>query len=136
MIRRRWLDKLEEFLSKPHTSKEIKECISNSVTTWLNDDQRIHHNDVPAEARMAYLSQSQLGWDHFIRGRLSLKWERTTKSHLQRNGISNITAKQWGSDFYTNQLGTYHQTMTSKKYLSPWIKQSRTNRKKKEKTCR
>jgi hypothetical protein len=47
---------------------------------------------------MTYLSQSQLGWDHFIRGRLSLKWERIIKSHLQRNGISNITAEQWGSD--------------------------------------
>jgi hypothetical protein len=45
--------------------------------------------------RTAYISQTQLGWDHFIRGRLTLHWEQATKDHLQRNSIGNSTVEQW-----------------------------------------
>ena len=79
LVRRDWLEALYSYLDySSHTPKEMTRCIMRGVTTWLTqqDAPDIHHITYLASESLvaAYQEQTRIGWDQFIRGRISLKW--------------------------------------------------------------
>jgi hypothetical protein len=53
-------------------------------------------NEASVLTRRANREQDRLGWDQFLRGRLTIMWGGIINNHLQRRKITNITTAQWG----------------------------------------
>jgi hypothetical protein len=104
-IRSEWLRELESYLSQNHTPLIVKRIILNHthkvLEPSLNIDQDIDTDNILLEN--AYRHQSIIGWRHFIRGRVSIKWGTIINNHLSRERLPNMTAEKWASDlFYIN----------------------------------
>jgi hypothetical protein len=97
-IWRKWLEDLDTYLSKPHTLIDIKDIIIVCMAMWLNDEPLPHLNTFPISVRATIRAQSNIGWDHFIRVRLTSSWGENINNQLQRSQIKNTTAEQWGTD--------------------------------------
>jgi hypothetical protein len=63
---------------------------------WLGMQDRDENLDVSISTRKAMRAQDRLGWNQFIRGRLTISWGEAINKHLQRHQLKTITAKQWG----------------------------------------
>jgi hypothetical protein len=94
-LREKWIEDLEFYLSKPHTPREVKDSILTCVTTWLNNEQTPCLNNFDRSTRTVIREQNQIGWDHFMRGRLVISWEAIIKEHLRQYQIKNTNAEQW-----------------------------------------
>jgi hypothetical protein len=43
------------------------------------------------------LVQYDIGWRHFMRGRISIEWGNIMQHHLEVNQIKNMSAEKWGT---------------------------------------
>ena len=78
-IRRDWIEALYHYLDTTSaTPKEVTRCIMRGVTNWLLGlpTPSIQSVSYLASSHLisAYESQTQIGWDQFLRGRISLEW--------------------------------------------------------------
>jgi hypothetical protein len=97
-IREQWIEDLETMLSKPHTPREVKECIIACITNWIKNEQLPEVNAIPVSLRTVFREQMLIGWDQFIRGRITMSWSEIINNHLEERKIKNINAEQWGTD--------------------------------------
>jgi hypothetical protein len=90
---------MKVFLSLPHTPQDVRDAICNSLQLWLDpsNTEDIIDTVEKKEVTEALKSQYKIGWQHFVRGRVSIDWGAIINVHLQTNKITNITAEQWGS---------------------------------------
>ena len=102
-LRNEWLTAMKVFLSLPHTPCEVKDAICNNLQLWLDPTNTDNLIDTVCskEISEATQSQSDIGWEHFVRGRVSMDWGAIINSHLMINKISNITAEEWGTKMLT-----------------------------------
>jgi hypothetical protein len=94
------MNELRDYLSQQHTPIEIKHAILTHTNNWLEPTQIIDptHYDNNQELQLAVKQQLQIGWKHFIRGRLTIEWGNIIHRHLAKENIVNINAEKWGSD--------------------------------------
>jgi hypothetical protein len=71
-IQEKWLQELNIFLGKPHTCAELKCCIIENTTAWLNDENPCEFNNNSQKIWQPPRGQGRIGWDHFIRGRVAM----------------------------------------------------------------
>ena len=97
-----WLNDLDRFLSAPHTHDAVRQAILLGINAWLKNTKpptlQLSIPDASTQLLQAYEEQAIIGWDHFLRGRLSLVWAHLAQFHLETQGISNIcmSAERWG----------------------------------------
>jgi hypothetical protein len=77
-IRRQWLDQLLQFLSEPHTPRCVKFTIYHHVQKWLEQSSKSLYKPIDDTFLKALDQQDTIGWRHFIRGRLTVTWGRST----------------------------------------------------------
>lgn len=100
-IKTEWINTVLEYLSEDHTPPSVRLVIMTAVTSWLNDlpipnIQQIDSSASP-QLRKAYTSQNEIGWDNFLRGKLSQHWETVLTNHIGPNGKkgTQATSEQW-----------------------------------------
>jgi hypothetical protein len=92
----------KQHLLQQHTPDVMATLICNSMDSWLNRTrvapptwepplEPIHHN-----LTRAFESQRRIGWDQFLRGRITLEWRQAiaTYYHERRPGPA-FTPEQW-----------------------------------------
>jgi hypothetical protein len=100
--RKAWYDAISDYLSAAHTPPFVKTSIVSNLHYWLESSEITHtmlddDNDNGRTSKAIY-QQNNIGWNHFIRGRLSIEWGNIVQSHLETNQIKNMSAEKWGSD--------------------------------------
>lgn len=53
--------------------------------------------DAYTQLQKAIQQQEDIGWRHFIRGRLTIEWGNINNSHLEINNIKQYNAEKWGA---------------------------------------
>jgi hypothetical protein len=66
-------------------------------TTWVEPQLATQYQDNQAQDLLAYHAQGQIGWQHFIGGRLSQEWAFYLLDHYKANNITHITTDQWAT---------------------------------------
>jgi hypothetical protein len=70
-------------------------------------------HEMPVLVRTGFREQSDIGWDHFIQGRMSMTWGELIKRQLEIRSIKNQKAEQWGTDLisihWKNILNMWNQ---------------------------
>jgi hypothetical protein len=51
--------------------------------------------DKPLETTLR--TQNNIGWEHFLRGRMTIEWGHQINQHISTQPQHNITAEQWGA---------------------------------------
>ncbi len=87
-IRKDWIEALYHYLdSTSNTPKEVTRCIMRGVSSWLLHQESPQIESISYLAseslKKAYNEQTEIGWDHFLRGRISMEW-----SYLMRHSYS------------------------------------------------
>ena len=92
-VREDHLTQLEEYLDKIKTSPNIKQHILTCLHYWIQAQA-----DTPititrdSEGTQDLLSstveqQNEIGWEHFLKGRITYQWTQLQDSHCQEEGI-------------------------------------------------
>ena len=79
------------------TLVSIKDVIYNKMHSWLEpiiDNTNYEQYD---ELNKAIKQQDDIGWRHFIRGRLTIEWGNIINSHLEVRNIKQYNAEKWGT---------------------------------------
>jgi hypothetical protein len=63
------------------------------------------------ELNKANSQQQIIGWQHFIRVRLSIAWGKTINRHLDKLKLHPIHAEKWRSGSTLYQLETYSKNL-------------------------
>ena len=102
------LEGLRDFFKKSKTPGEVEMCVVAGLQSWfLVHEPPAIETLVPQasrQLRQAYQEQSQIGWRHFIQGRLSSNWAqfinfeiRMKKREGHKNKVRFKTAGSWGT---------------------------------------
>ena len=92
------MEKIKTFLEKEHTPVHVREAIYSGLHNWLQPDDALAQEETDyGNANEAMRQQCQLGWRHFIRGRMSMEWGQCIYAHIQQKEIKGITEEQWGA---------------------------------------
>ena len=101
------LDKLKEFFKKWKTPQGVQTCIIAGLESWglrqqPPDLETIYPNASHILTK-AYKEQNTIGWDHFIRGRLTSLWGRFINHDIHAQYQQNMpinnnyrSAEAWG----------------------------------------
>lgn len=96
-----WILKLFDYLSEDHTPNSVRTTIIVALNSWLNNAPIPPISaivpDASTELIKAYQSQTQIGWDNLIKGRLSIYWSEIIADHIRRADISSktMTSDRW-----------------------------------------
>lgn len=96
-MRKEWLQEVKVFLSQYHTPTSIKDVIYNKLHSWLEPSIDTTDYDKYPELQKAIQHQEDIGWRHFIRGRLTIEWGNIINSHIETNNIKQYNAEKWGA---------------------------------------
>jgi hypothetical protein len=92
---------------------EVKDCIIKCVSKWLRKEPMPSVHKMPLLVRTLFREQSDIGWDHFIQGRMSMTWVELIIRQLETKNIKNQKAEQWGTDliiiYWKNILNMWNQ---------------------------
>jgi hypothetical protein len=103
-IRTQWLAELAEYMTDHHTPSEVNDVIISGLSTWFKAEphtsSRHIHPSSSADLRKAVREQNQIGWDHFVKGRLTKEWASFINHEMTRKKIDTkyYSAEKWGSD--------------------------------------
>jgi hypothetical protein len=98
--RREWLNDIASYLSQNHTQVGMKHIILQNLNQFLEPSQITDHEidfDISAFDK-ANQQQNIIGWQHFIRGRLSFEWGKAISVHLSTDQFHHMSAKKWAAD--------------------------------------
>lgn len=100
-IRDEWRNTLTNFLSESHTPKAIRDALCHGFYTWLESGRDT--TDIPppprnnSEVMRIYEAQTNIGWHHFPRGRLTIEWGSLINQHLATQPQHQFNAEHWGN---------------------------------------
>jgi hypothetical protein len=102
-IKKKYLRDLHITLVNNNTDNIVRRIIMECTYAWLNNqDLPALENitdDITEELRYAYNSQLILGWDHFVRGRLTNRWAQIFEDSNPINMKERIVKPdKWGKD--------------------------------------
>ena len=101
-IRKTWVLELDKFLCASHTHDAVRQAIMCGLNAWLNNHKPPILQQVILNASSqlihAYNEQTKIGWNHFVRGRLSIMWANLAQHHMNKMEISSISmsSERWG----------------------------------------
>jgi hypothetical protein len=85
-IRDRWRVEILQYLSEPHTPPTIRDAICYGLFSWLENGRNTQDKPLlprrEAEVMRVYNNQTDIGWQHFVRGRMSIEWGNMINNHL------------------------------------------------------
>jgi hypothetical protein len=67
------------------------------------------------EVMRVYANQTELGWQHFVRGRLVIKWGNMINDHISTQQRYTFNAEHWGSKLLLSINWKYIRSMGSTK---------------------
>jgi hypothetical protein len=95
-----WLRYILEYLSEAHTPPSVKKSIIFYFHKWIKSleiNETVINGDTSLFSKAIH-QQHDIGWTHFVRGRLSIEWGNIVQTHLEKHQIKNMSAEKWGSD--------------------------------------
>jgi hypothetical protein len=103
-LRQQWLQELEEYMESHYTPKIVTQVIIHGVKGWFEDcqvpvDPEILDSASP-QLKKAIKEQGKIGWDHFIKGRISREWASFINHALKETDQATkyYTSETWGTD--------------------------------------
>ena len=100
-LHKEWLQEIKTFLYMDHTPEQVRDAIYSSVKGWLDpvstqtQELEMETQELPAEdfgtAQEAFVQQNVIGWRHYIRGRMSIKWGKCVNDHIKTHDLKGIT---------------------------------------------
>jgi ribonuclease HI len=98
--RQDWIHEIETYLSEFHTPASIRKAILHHLSNWLEPNSKAEHDEFLNQEDIIKVTakQQDIGWSHFIRGRLSIDWGNLINNHLGSANITSINAEKWGTD--------------------------------------
>lgn len=100
--RQEWMIALSTYLRKDHTPPEVETAILGGLTAWLAKRPTPTIQSLVPNAStdliLAYKHQCQIGWRHFVRGRIAQEWAALIKYQIRSQRISSreMTPERWG----------------------------------------
>jgi hypothetical protein len=100
-IKDEWLIELSTFLREEHTPRAVHDSILPGIQNWLDKKPTPSLQTLvtdPSQAlQRAFSTQSTIGWNHFIRGRLASNWTALIRHQLSLKNIDSkhMTAASW-----------------------------------------
>jgi hypothetical protein len=88
-------------LSEQHTPPDIRDAICHGFFSQLESGRNTQ--DIPllpqrdSEVMKVYDNQTNIGWNHFVRGRMVIKWGSLINDYLSKQRRYNFNAEHWGS---------------------------------------
>ena len=104
-LRKQWIQDLSVYLSGPTTPVYVKDSIITKFWLWLEPviSTSVLHTSTSKNTYLddAVQSQNRIGWDQFVRGRITTKWGYMITRHL--HSITNVTttAEDWADNLIT-----------------------------------
>jgi hypothetical protein len=107
-IRTDFKESIETFFTNSKVSHEVALCLKEGILAWIENKKPKNINQLVPNAsqtlKKAYINQLEIGWGHFIRGRVSIEWITIINYDLQnktntppRKGIRRFhSADPWG----------------------------------------
>lgn len=89
------LNELEDTLQKRHAPSEIWQAIRDRIMQYSSSEA---HNfcKVTGSVREAAEAQTRIGWDQFLKGRLSNKWGKCMRDKYANSpSLRRLESKQW-----------------------------------------
>ena len=97
-LRTEWLAEIKAFLSKDHTPTSFKDVIYNKLHAWLEPIIDNTNYEQYIDLQKAIKQQDDIGWRHFIRGRLTIEWGNIIAAHIKTCNIKKYNAEKWGAN--------------------------------------
>ena len=91
---------VSEYLSQYHTPVDVKTAINKKLKSWLETEATISNVTYDSQSYLddAISMQENIGWGHFIRGRMAIEWGRIINIHLHNINNDTMTAEKWASN--------------------------------------
>jgi hypothetical protein len=95
---------LRERLTTLNTPEKITHSMIHGIFAWESCPDPARPQDTPHRGSVhpidctlvqAYREQTEIGWEHFLRGRISLKWSRAYQLFHSKPAQEPITAAPW-----------------------------------------
>ena len=102
-IRSEYLQEMSDYLSGSSTPIYVKEIIMQKITEWLELQLPTTSNtDSTKSTANTYLDdainlQNKIGWDQFIRGRITMEFGYLINRHLHTSNDTSTTAEEWAT---------------------------------------
>ncbi|MGH7974113.1 MAG: hypothetical protein ACREBR_01205 [bacterium] len=92
----------ESEMNKAKTAPLMTIAIKESIESWANGTANAegwttaHSDNNAVQVKSAVEAQSSIGWEHFLRGRIALKWKMAQQAYLQEiDAPRSFTAERW-----------------------------------------
>lgn len=100
------VEDLDAWLLASKTAPSIRRCI---VETLRRRDQGTRFADFADDFVLeAATDQDEIGWIHFVEGRISRKWREVQQEHFLLHG-SQRSARKWSEDLVMNMFSLVHK---------------------------
>jgi hypothetical protein len=118
-IRDEWRKEFSKFLSESHTSSAIRDAICHGFYNWLESGRNtIGIPSVPtrkSDVMQVYHMQANIGWQHYVRGRIIIDWGSLINKHLVTQRKYQFQRRTVGDESIINKLEIHFTTMGSTK---------------------
>jgi hypothetical protein len=90
---------LTQFLSEALTPQEVREAICYGFYNWLESGKNTPGISMLPHRKVMqiYYNQSNIGWQHFVRGRMIIDWGRLVNQHWATQKQYKFNAEHWGA---------------------------------------
>jgi hypothetical protein len=102
--KKNYLRNLYRIMENNETDKNLARVIGTCVTNWINGEDitnlKVMTDNPPKILIDAYKEQKHIGWDQFMKGRLTIKWGEAYNKYRSEEKINKkyLTAEKWGKD--------------------------------------
>jgi hypothetical protein len=96
-----------------HTLPAIRDAICHGFFSWLESESGRNTRDIPplpqrdTEVMKVYDNQTDIGWQHFARGRMVIEWGTMINNHLATQRRYNFNAELGVQSYYPSTGNTY-----------------------------
>ena len=81
-IRSKWILETTNYLELKYTPPEVKDAIVHGLSHWLEPFEKVEIDETKIKpikyVQSAISTQEDIGWEHFVRVRLTINWGVTT----------------------------------------------------------
>lgn len=102
--KQRWEEDVVHFLSEDHTPPSVRTALLVGFHHWIYQKPVPPLHTViptaPDDVKQAFVDQTRIGWNHCLRGRLSIHWKQIIANHVANTSDTKIkTSNEWATGF-------------------------------------